>query len=56
MVDGSYLTTEESSTGISSDKMTKGTHLMTGECSITNAGIGRIYAYAVLQQTIKLIV
>lgn len=47
MVDGSYLTTEESSTGTSySNKMTKGTHLMTGECSITNAGIGRIYAYA----------
>lgn len=46
IVDGSYLTTEESSTGISSNKMTKGTHLMTGECSITNAGIGRIYAYA----------
>lgn len=47
MVDGSYLTTEESSTGTSySNKMAKGTHLMTGECSITNAGIGRIYAYA----------
>lgn len=46
IVDGSYLTTEESSTGISSNQMTKGTHLMTGECSITNAGIGRIYAYA----------
>ena len=46
IVDGSYLTMEESSTGFSSDKTTRGTHLMTGECSITNAGIGRIYAYA----------
>lgn len=45
-VDGSYLTTEEFSSGTSSNGMTRGTHLMTGECSITNAGIGRIYTYA----------
>lgn len=45
MVDGSYLTTEDSSTGYSSTK-TKGKYLMTGECSITNAGLTRIYAYA----------
>ena len=48
MVDGSYLTTDMSSSGTSSNdnKITKGTHLMTGECSITNAGIERIYTYA----------
>ena len=47
MVDGSYLTNELSSSGTSyNNKMTRGTHLMTGECSITNAGIERIYAYA----------
>ena len=46
MVDGSYLTTEESSTGTTSSKETRGVHLMDGECSITNAGIGRIYTYA----------
>lgn len=45
IVDGSYLTDEESSTGTTEDR-TRGKHLMTGECSITNAGIGRIYAYA----------
>lgn len=45
MVDGSYLTTKDSSTGYSSTK-TKGKYLMTGECSITNAGLTRIYAYA----------
>lgn len=45
MVDGSYLTTEDSSTGYSSTK-TKGKYLMTGECSITNAGLTRVYAYA----------
>ena len=45
-VDGSYLTMNESSTGITSDSKTRGIHLMDGECSITNAGIGRIYTYA----------
>ena len=46
MVDGSYLTTYESSTGTTSNKETRGINLMDGECSITNAGIGRIYSYA----------
>ena len=46
IVDGSYLTTDESSTGTTSSKETRGIHLMDGECSITNAGIGRIYTYA----------
>lgn len=46
MVDGSYLTMDESSEGTTSDDKKRGIHLMDGECSITNAGIGRIYAYA----------
>lgn len=45
MVDGSYLTMEDSSTGHSSSK-TRGQYLMTGDCSISNAGLTRIYAYA----------
>lgn len=45
-VDGSYLTMNESSIGTTSDSKTRGIHLMDGECSITNAGIGRIYTYA----------
>ena len=44
-VDGSYLTNEEYSEGRTSNNE-RGVHLMDGECSITNAGIGRIYAYA----------
>lgn len=44
MVDGSYLTMEESSAGTSND-LTRGIHLMDGQCSITSAGFGRIYAY-----------
>lgn len=45
MVDGSYLTTEDSSTGKSSDDLTRGKHMMTGECSISKAGVGRIYCF-----------
>lgn len=45
MVDGSYLTTEDSSTGHSSP-MTRGKYLMTGDCTISNAGLTRVYAYA----------
>lgn len=44
-VDGSYLTTDESSTGYTSSE-TRGKYLMTGECSITKAGNTRVYAYA----------
>lgn len=43
-VDGSYLTMEDSSRGTSSD-VTRGTHMMTGECSITKAGRDEIYCY-----------
>ena len=45
MVDGSYLTTDETSTGYSGPR-TKGVYLMDGECSITKAGRNRVYAYA----------
>lgn len=46
MVDGSYLTTEDSSTGTSVPNGARGEYLMTGECTISNAGLTRIYAYA----------
>lgn len=45
MVDGSYLTTDDESTGYSSTK-TRGQYLMTGDCSISKAGRTRVYAYA----------
>lgn len=45
IVDGSYLTTEDSSRGYSSS-LVRGKYLMTGECSISNAGLTRVYAYA----------
>ena len=45
-VDGSYLTTEDSSTGSTANDMAKGIHLMTGDCTISKAGRGKVYAYA----------
>lgn len=45
IVDGSYLTDADSSTGYSSTK-TRGEFLMDGECSISRAGLTRVYAYA----------
>lgn len=46
LVDGSYLTLEDSSTGYTyENELGRGTHLMDGECSITKAGRGRIYVY-----------
>lgn len=44
-VDGSYLTMEESSLGKSTNMLTKGKHMMTGECSISKAGTKRIYTF-----------
>ena len=44
-VDGSYLTIEDSSSGASSESLTRGKHMMTGECSISKAGTKRIYAF-----------
>lgn len=45
-VDGSYLTTEDTSTGKSPESVLRGKHLMDGECSISKAGRNRIYVYA----------
>ncbi len=46
-IDGSYLTTAETSKGTTNSGITtRGTHLMDGECSITKSGVGRIYVYA----------
>lgn len=45
IVDGSYLTKEESSKGYSKNNLIKGKHMMDGECSITKAGLTRVYCY-----------
>lgn len=46
MVDGSYLTMEDSSEGfIESNPLLRGQHLMDGNSGISKAGRGRIYAY-----------
>ena len=45
-VDGSALTLDESSTGYSASSSTRGEYLMTGECTISKAGLTRVYAYA----------
>ncbi len=46
VVDGSVLTTEESSTGYSAPSVARGEYLMTGDCTISKAGLTRVYAYA----------
>ncbi len=46
IVDGSYLTHEDSSTGTSAPKGARGEYLATGDCTISKAGLTRIYAYA----------
>ena len=46
IVDGSALTMEESSTGYTEPPKTRGEYLMTGECTISKAGLTRVYAYA----------
>ena len=43
-VDGSYLTSADSSTGYTPDNE-RGQHLMDGQCSITKSGTKRIYTY-----------
>lgn len=46
IVDGSYLTSADSSTGYTPESDERGEHLMDGgECSITKAGTKRIYTY-----------
>ena len=44
-VDGSYLTNQETSEGIVKDSIARGEHLMDGSCTISKAGIGKIYVY-----------
>ena len=44
-VDGSYLTNDDYSEGHSSDNLTRGIHMMDGECSISKAGRDEIYCY-----------
>ena len=44
-IDGSYLTLEEFSVGYSENNLTRGKHMMDGECSISKAGTKRIYAF-----------
>lgn len=46
IVDGSYLTQEDSSTGTSVPKGARGEYLMQGASTISKAGLTRIYAYA----------
>lgn len=46
VVDGSALTTDDTSTGYSSSSQTRGIYLMTGDCTISKAGLTRVYAYA----------
>ena len=46
IVDGSYLTHEDSSTSTSVPKGARGEYLATGDCTISKAGLTRIYAYA----------
>lgn len=46
LVDGSYLTTDDYSEGHSyTPGVARGQYLMTGDCSITKAGLTRVYAY-----------
>lgn len=44
-VDGSVLTMDESSSG-STSSIERGMYLMTGDCTISKAGLTRVYAYA----------
>lgn len=44
-VDGSYLTSADSSTGYTPKNNERGKHLMDGQCSISKTGTKRIYTY-----------
>ena len=44
-VDGSYLTSADSSIGYTPKNNERGKHLMDGQCSISKTGTKRIYAY-----------
>lgn len=45
-VDGSYLTMQDSASGMTQNEDAKGQYIMVGECSITKAGRNRIYVYS----------
>ena len=45
LVDGSYLTNQEKAEGTVEDSIARGEHLMDGSCTISKAGIGKIYVY-----------
>ena len=45
LVDGSFLTYDEYSSGISSDSLKRGEHLMDGDSIIAKTGNGKIYTY-----------
>lgn len=44
-VDGSYLTNQATAESSTEDAIARGEHLMDGSCTITKAGIGKIYVY-----------
>ena len=44
-VDGSYLINQEMSEGTTKNDLTRGEYLMDGSCTISKAGIGKIYVY-----------
>ncbi|MEJ8742710.1 DUF6147 family protein [Mediterraneibacter sp. HCN-7094] len=44
-VDGSYLTNQDSAESTTENVNTRGEHLMDGSCTISKAGIGKIYVY-----------
>ena len=44
-VDDSYLTNQEMSEGTTKNDLTRGEYLMDGSCTISKAGIGKIYVY-----------
>lgn len=46
VVDGSILTMDDSSTGYTAPPKARGEYLMTGDCTISKAGLTRVYAYA----------
>ena len=44
-VDGSYLINQEMSEGTTKNDLARGEYLMDGSCTISKAGIGKIYVY-----------
>ncbi|RGH39890.1 MULTISPECIES: DUF6147 family protein [Clostridia] len=44
-VDGSYLTNQDSAESTTENTNARGEHLMDGSCTVSKAGIGKIYVY-----------